>query len=213
MAWRMARALDVLLGEINLAWPNRSKKSDGSIGDQAHQNRTSDHNPDARGLVKARDFDITSLPAVEARELAERIRASMMRRGVRGYVIFNRRICSSDVDRWDWRPYDGDNPHNHHIHVSVHSDVDSPYAWNIAPTMEGIDPMITAADIAKAVWAAQTGRGDRIAAMSLRVARAERDAAATLGLTKVIAATVGVTAEQVAQILGQVTAADEEVAS
>jgi hypothetical protein len=35
------------------------------------------------------------------------------------YVIWNRRICSSEVSPWVWRPYSGANPHDHHVHISV----------------------------------------------------------------------------------------------
>ena len=44
MAWRVARSLDVLLGQLNALAPERSKASDGSIGDAAHASRSSDHN-------------------------------------------------------------------------------------------------------------------------------------------------------------------------
>jgi hypothetical protein len=45
MAWRVARSLEVLLGQFNAACPGRSKASDGSIGDAAHATRDSDHKP------------------------------------------------------------------------------------------------------------------------------------------------------------------------
>lgn len=39
--------LESILAEANRIAPNRRKNSDGTIGDQAHQQRTSDHNPAA----------------------------------------------------------------------------------------------------------------------------------------------------------------------
>ena len=202
---RVAHSLNVLLAEINAAWPGRNTASDGAMGDAAHAARKSDHNPDGRGVIKARDYDITSLSHDAALALAAAIRAAMIRRFQTGYVIFDGRICNSDVQGWSWHGYDGPSPHEHHIHVSVHSLIDTTDAWDITPTDEGIDPMITLKDITAAVWGAQTGRGDNVAAMSLRVARAERDAAATLELVKQVAAKVGVTDEKVDEILSAVT--------
>ncbi|MGI8308403.1 hypothetical protein [Saccharopolyspora hattusasensis] len=62
MTWRVARSLETLRQQFNTAFPQRSKESDGGIGDTNHQNRTSDHNPwvgpaaDGLMLVTARDF-------------------------------------------------------------------------------------------------------------------------------------------------------------
>ncbi len=53
----LAANLAGLRREINAHWPHRDKKSDGWIGDSAHQGRKSDHNPDDRGVVHAIDVD------------------------------------------------------------------------------------------------------------------------------------------------------------
>lgn len=45
MTWRLARGLEHLRAQVNTKWSNRSKDSDGSIGDEAHASRSSDHNP------------------------------------------------------------------------------------------------------------------------------------------------------------------------
>lgn len=209
MTYRVAHSLNVLLAEINTVWPDRSKASDGAKGDDAHAKRQSDHNPNAQGVVQARDYDVTSISKDEAQKLADWIVDRLVRRGQGGYVIYNRRIANPDIHGGSWRDYDGPNPHVKHIHVSVHSCIDTSDPWGVIPAFEfeeGIDPMITTTDIAKAVWSATTGRDERVAAMSTRVARAERDAAATLAIVRVIASTVGVTAEQVEQILKDVTA-------
>jgi hypothetical protein len=50
------------------------------------------------------------------------------------YIISNRKICSSEVDPWQWRDYHGVNPHDHHVHVSV-LDIKAKYddttPWNL----------------------------------------------------------------------------------
>jgi hypothetical protein len=64
MAWRPAKSLIQLRDQINQIAPNRSKASDGTIGDAAHASRASDHNPWVRegdaGVVTA--IDITHDP-------------------------------------------------------------------------------------------------------------------------------------------------------
>src|SRR5690606_41539543 len=54
--WRAARSLDVLRDEIDRIAPGRSTRSDGTIGNAAHQASDSDHNPNGDGIVCARDF-------------------------------------------------------------------------------------------------------------------------------------------------------------
>lgn len=52
MAWRLAKSLVQLREQINALSPNRSKVSDGTIGNAAHSARTSNQAPAcfARGL-------------------------------------------------------------------------------------------------------------------------------------------------------------------
>jgi hypothetical protein len=138
--WRVAKSLDVLLKQINTKAPGRSKASDGSIGDAAHASRNSDHNPwiveSGVGVVTARDFTHDPDHGCDAGALAEAIRASKDTRVK--YIIWNRRIASSSAigarPAWEWRPYDGRNPHNHHVHISVKQDkanYDSTDGWTI----------------------------------------------------------------------------------
>lgn len=114
---KVAECLEVLRRQVNEMAPGRDTSSDGTLGDEAHQGRKSDHNPDADGVVTA--LDITHDPAhgVDAGALAEMLRVSQ---DVRiKYVISNRRIFSSKISPWQWRPYDGANAHTKHVHVSV----------------------------------------------------------------------------------------------
>lgn len=114
MAWRLAKSLENLRAQINAAYPNRSKTSDGTVGDSAHRARPSDHNPNFAGVVCA--LDITHDPAngVDAGTLAEKLRASGDPRIK--YIISNHRIANSGQP---WRRYTGSNPHTMHVHISV----------------------------------------------------------------------------------------------
>lgn len=123
MAWRLAKSLDRLRKDVNAKWPNRDTGSDGTIGDESHQTRDSDHNPWVKdgtmGVVTA--MDITHDPAhgLDSEQLAEALRKSQDSRIK--YIISNKKIASSEVSPWKWRPYRGKNPHNHHVHISVKS--------------------------------------------------------------------------------------------
>lgn len=119
--WRVAKSLEVLRGQVNAAYPGRRKENDGTIGDATHQARTSDHNPWVKdgsvGIVTA--LDITHDPAhgVDTYAIAETLRRNRDRRIK--YVISNRRIFSSQLHAWEWQPYSGADPHDHHVHISV----------------------------------------------------------------------------------------------
>jgi hypothetical protein len=112
--WRVARALDTLLGQLNAMAPRRNKASDGSIGDADHQNRNSDHNPwYGPGIVTARDFTHDPGGGLDCHWLADRLIGTGD--GRIKYVIWNRRIWQGGR----WTSYGGPNPHTSHLHLSV----------------------------------------------------------------------------------------------
>lgn len=142
MSWYVARGLDVLLGQLNAKAPNRSKVSDGSIGDASHSARESDHNPTGTGQVCARDFTNDPAGGLAGQWLADALVASRDPRIK--YVIFNHRIIDSRAGQhpWQWMPYSGANAHEHHVHVSVLAGAlgDNTAPWNLgAGTSEEID--------------------------------------------------------------------------
>jgi len=131
MGWRLARSLEVLRKQVDEKWPTRDKADDGTIGDQAHQATKSEHNPDRNGVVRA--MDITNDKKVcNSRKLAEMLVASRDPRIL--YLISNAEILSSQTSPWKWRPYNGKNPHDRHMHISVVSDphlYDDVRAWKL----------------------------------------------------------------------------------
>lgn len=140
MSWRVARSLLDIQGELNKAYPERRKTSDGFIGDADHQSRTSDHNPwvppPTGGVVTAGDFTHDPSRGLDSRILSEYFRTmarSGKDKGILKYIICTRRIASSR-NNWAWRPYNGINAHLSHVHVSVTmSNYDKRIAWGIAP--------------------------------------------------------------------------------
>jgi len=133
MTWRVSYGLDKLLQQINAVAPWRDKASDGSIGDASHQGTVSDHNPDAQGIVRARDYTQDPGHGADMAIISEAIRRSRDPRVA--YVIFNRRIFSATNAPWTWRSYSGSDPHTGHMHVSTVKDnrvADGTQPWAIA---------------------------------------------------------------------------------
>lgn len=115
MSWTVAPALKKLIDETNAKWPDRSKKSDGTIGDKAHQSRKSEHNPDEKGRILA--ADITLIGVDREAWLDDVIGDSRVH-----YVINEGRIYSR-THNWVSRPYNGSNPHKGYAHVSLRNKV------------------------------------------------------------------------------------------
>jgi hypothetical protein len=122
--WRVAKSLDRLLAQVNRLAPDRSKASDGAIGDAKHQSRESDRNPwvtdGTIGVVTARDITNDPKHGCSAEQIANSIVASKDPRIK--YVIWDKRICNATVQPWKWRAYKGKNPYTKHVHISVRPD-------------------------------------------------------------------------------------------
>ncbi len=141
-SWRPAKSLITLRDQVDVIYPNRDKSSDGLIGDSAHAATHSEHNPDINGVVRA--LDITNDPAhgLSSEALAQALVASRDPRIL--YVISNRKIANSTVNNWAWRPYNGSNPHDHHVHISVVADpklYDDTRPWAIKAGVAPVNPV------------------------------------------------------------------------
>lgn len=122
---RLVAAGVTLRDQVNRRWTHRDKRSDGWIGDSAHQARPSDHNPDKNGWVHAIDIDHDFLGPRGGAEEAERFANELIAlaregkdRGRLKYVVYNNRIASGTHKNqyWVWRK--GNWGHTQHIHVS-----------------------------------------------------------------------------------------------
>jgi hypothetical protein len=133
----LCKAGQQLREQFDDSYPDRDRRSDGWIGDARHSARPSDHNPDEQGIVRAIDIDrdLSGTPKPDLMpDLADQLRLAAKRGEKRiSYIIFEGRIASAKK-AWAWRPYDGANKHNHHIHISFTKagDTDSSYFNNIA---------------------------------------------------------------------------------
>lgn len=140
--WRVAESLKVLGNEIDQLAPSRSTRSDGTIGDADHAESASDHNPNASGVVCARDFTHDPASGADMHAISRRIVKTLA--PALKYVIFNRQIWSRSRAVEGWRRYTGSNAHTRHMHVSVGRGPDGqstgPYddtsGWGIADLTE-----------------------------------------------------------------------------
>lgn len=143
MLYRLARSLNLLRTTVDKISPNRSKISDGWIGDARHRTRDSDHNPwvvigegpeEGRRIVTAIDLTHDMAHGVDMDVLAEELVRSEDRRIK--YIIWSSRIVAGEDGprAWQWRRYGGKNPHDKHLHISVEEDprkFDNITPWNV----------------------------------------------------------------------------------
>jgi hypothetical protein len=127
----LAPSLVVFRAEINAEWPDRDKSSDGWIGDPSHAARVSSHNPlwgapgKWSGVVRAIDVDNDG-HLNEYTPLVQSVMHAAIGDPRVWYVIYSRKIYSRT---YGWTPhyYDGDNPHDHHVHISLRETIE---AWS-----------------------------------------------------------------------------------
>lgn len=119
---KLVPCLALLRATFDDLFPDRDHASDGWIGDAAHRQETSDHNPDSRGLVHAIDVDDDLGEGADMQAFVDflvgRCRSGAEKRLI--YVIYNRRIASA-THEWAWRTYTGESPHTEHAHFSAGS--------------------------------------------------------------------------------------------
>lgn len=168
MAWRLAPSLASLRAELNVLAPDRDRTSDGTIGDQAHASRSSDHIVED-GVVHAIDLDHDPAHGADMNVITARVRDNRDRRIA--YIIFNGRIWWSVPHKgyaaWAPAPYTGANAHAHHAHFSIWSRLNMRQAglpYDAARVREAVDstrswfyrggdmPDLTKEEIAAAVW-------------------------------------------------------------
>lgn len=132
---KVVACLDALLAEINAVGPRRDKASDGAVGDQAHQDRSSDHNPDDTPGSNTPHTDTDTIPEIHARDYdgsgpwvngatTDSIVAVLVRtmKALGGasplaYVIWDHAIF--EYPDWKESDYQGDDPHTSHVHASA----------------------------------------------------------------------------------------------
>ena len=141
MSPKLCKAGQQLRLQIDDSYPSRDRTSDGWIGDTRHSARASDHNPDAKGIVRAididRDLSGKKKPDLMP-DLADQIRLFAKSDPSKriAYIIFAGKIASPRMG-WRWRKYSGINPHDHHCHISFTSKGDTDGSFFNIPMLGG----------------------------------------------------------------------------
>ena len=141
----LCEAGKTLRDQVNSAYPDRDKRSDGWVADARHlAGGKSDHIPNqARGgVVSALDLDrdLHGIPKPDDMPyLADQLRllAKSKRDGGRiAYLIFDGFIASPKKS-WAWRKYLGANQHRAHLHCSFTSKGDKDGSLFTIPLLQG----------------------------------------------------------------------------
>jgi hypothetical protein len=139
MTPKLCKAGQQLRLQIDDSYPDRDRTSDGWVGDVRHSARTSDHNPDSKGIVRAIDIDRDLAGKKKPDlmpDLADQIRLCAKSDKRISYIIFNGKIASSRMG-WRWRKYSGINPHTKHCHISFTSKGDADGSFFNIPMIGG----------------------------------------------------------------------------
>jgi hypothetical protein len=225
--WVTVPCLLTLRSEFNAIAEGRPKGADGTIGDQAHADRVSDHNPDETGAVPVRDadhlnevhaLDITTYPGLDkaVRFILGRCRSGAEKR--LRYIIWDHEIFEASSD-WRARTYDGTDPHTGHAHFSAsyetarESDTRSWHLGDLVPITQTDADLIVNTLWGKSVVAGGTNYGTFGGCIATLMARTGA-LANTMNLNQVDAeidantvtlATIGGTLAQITNSLDQLT--------
>lgn len=160
-SWILIAAGKSLFTAFDVLAPDRDHASDGSVGDAAHADEVSDHNPDETGSVPIHDADkINEVHAIDVDSdlhapgltmedvvqfVLARCRSGAERR--LRYVIYSRRIWEAD-NAWRQRTYTGASPHTEHAHFSF-SYTTNLEASTVSWHLEDIPVALTQGDLDK----------------------------------------------------------------
>lgn len=127
-----------LADEFDEVGPSRSTESDGSIGDTAHQSRSSNHNRDDTSGSSTPQSDSDGDPDIRAIDVTDKgpwINGFTMQKGVDKIVarcksgqekrlveIIYNGYCWYASNGWNRKTYTGSNPHDKHAHFGAKAD-------------------------------------------------------------------------------------------
>ena len=139
MSPKLCKAGQQLRLQIDDCYSERDRTSDGWLGDARHSARASDHNPDAKGIVRAIDIDRDLAGKKKPDlmpDLANQIRHAAKSDKRIAYIIFNGKIASRRT-LFRWVAYRGINPHTKHCHISFTTKGDTDGSFFNIPMLGG----------------------------------------------------------------------------
>jgi len=117
---KLCKAGVQLREQFDDCYSDRTRSSDGWLGDSRHAARKSDHNPDGEGWVRAIDIsrNLSGKPEPDLMpDVADQLRILAKTDRRISYLIFDGKIASAR-SLWRWRKYKGINQHRTHLHCS-----------------------------------------------------------------------------------------------
>ena len=136
---KLCKAGVQLREQFDDCYGDRTRSSDGWLGDSRHAARKSDHNPDEHGWVRAIDISRNVSGKSEPDlmpDVADQLRILAKSDKRLSYLIFDGKIASSK-SAWRWRTYTGVNKHNHHCHISFTTKGDEDGSFFNVPLLGG----------------------------------------------------------------------------
>jgi hypothetical protein len=171
MAWFLTQSLTSLRNAFNARFPKRDKTTDGTIGNQAHSETKSSHNPDKTGNSEVKDGDqfdevravdvdadlgeagVTMLQVIAAM-LADKATLKRLK-----YIIHNRTIWTAN-NGWLPQRYTGPSDHVKHAHFNgIYTDDANSAPWPVVLNFkQGATSMTKQDDALNAIL---TGEGSK----------------------------------------------------
>lgn len=148
MAWHLAPSLKKLQSDLDAEFGS-NRPDDGTIGDQAHAARSSEHNPDndpdpmPKGAVSAIDVYTTANGKTWITEAEFAKLLAIFKKDSRVWYVIHKGYIYSRTHGFEKQKYTGSNPHNTHIHLSLMQTKaahDSVASWKISNVKGGSDP-------------------------------------------------------------------------
>ena len=144
--WFLNAFLSSFRAQVDKRFPKRTRGSEGTIADRAHELTISQHNDDSDGSVDAWDLDVNLLGSNQPegsdaeRKAMYALLGEFQKQPQAQLWIYRGQIANADVDNWRKRPYTGANAHRKHGHLqSRQSKETQRYTGNLDKVIDAVN--------------------------------------------------------------------------